>query len=347
MQEVYCESFFGIDMFVDRVTIEVKAGKGGNGRVAWRREKYIPKGGPSGGDGGRGGNILIAVDPNVEALDWFKHTRLIHAENGGDGQSGCKKGKDGQDIILRVPPGTEIRDSVTRELLYDLNQPTEPFVLCQGGKGGKGNFRFRSSTNRAPNIATDGVSGEERTIELELKLIADVGLVGFPNAGKSTLLSVLCHRQVKTAPYPFTTLVPNLGFVSFKGHERIVIADIPGIIEGAHDNRGLGLDFLRHIERTSALLYVIDAAGIDGRAPLSDYHVLRSELEKHNPELLERDACVILNKMDVEGANENAQAFVEANIPFIFISCTEKTGLDQLKAFLQKTILTQSENDPS
>lgn len=324
-------------MFVDRVTIEVRAGNGGNGRVAWRQEKYIPKGGPSGGDGGAGGNIVLAADSNIDALDWFKHTRLIQAPHGGDGQSGCKKGKNGQDILLRVPPGTQVRDGETGELLYDLNEPQAPFILCKGGKGGKGNFRFRSSTNRAPNIATDGTPGEEKKIELELKLIADVGLVGFPNAGKSTLLSVLCHRHVKIAPYPFTTLTPNLGFTSFKGGQRIVLADIPGIIEGAHDNRGLGLDFLRHIERTKVLLFVIDAAGIDGRDPLSDYKVLRAELEKYNPELLLRPACVILNKMDVEGSLETAQAFLEANVPFIPISCVENEGLPELREFLRET----------
>lgn len=323
-------------MFVDRVTIELRAGNGGNGRIAWRREKYIPKGGPSGGDGGKGASILIAPDTNVDALDWFKHTRTIQAPHGGDGQPSCKNGKNGQDIILKVPPGTEIKDAETGELLYDLNELEEPLVLCKGGKGGKGNFRFRSSTNRAPNIATDGLPGEIKKIELELKLIADVGLVGFPNAGKSTLLSVLCHRHVKIAPYPFTTLTPNLGFVSFKGGRRVVLADIPGIIEGAHDNRGLGLDFLRHIERTKVLFFVLDGAGIDGRDPLSDYKVLRSELENYNPELLERPYIVILNKMDLEGAVEQSEAFIKAKIPFIPISCTENKGLEDIRKFLRE-----------
>ena len=261
-------------MFVDRVTIEVRAGNGGSGVVAWRKEKYIPKGGPSGGDGGKGGSISFIVDPNVDALDWFKHTRIIQAPHGGQGQGGCRKGKNGQDIVLKIPPGTQIKDSQTKELLFDAKVGGEPFVLCQGGKGGKGNFRFRTSTNRAPNKATPGLAGEIKTIELELKLIADVGLVGFPNAGKSSLLSALCHRHVTVAPYPFTTLSPNLGFIQCKGGVRILLADIPGIIEGAHENRGLGLDFLRHIERTTMLLYVLDAAGVDGRDPWSDFQIL-------------------------------------------------------------------------
>lgn len=323
-------------MFVDRVNIEVKAGNGGNGVVAWRKEKYIPKGGPSGGDGGKGGSVIIRSDVNVDALDWFKHTRLLQAPHGDQGQSGCKNGKNGKDLILLVPPGTQIKDSETHELLFDTHEHSADFVLCKGGKGGKGNFRFRTSTNRAPNIATPGQEGETKKIELELKLIADVGLVGFPNAGKSTLLSVLCHRQVKTAPYPFTTLSPNLGFVSFKGDRRVLLADIPGIIEGAHQDRGLGLDFLRHIERTKALLFVLDASGIDGRDPLSDYQVLRQELHLHNPELLQRPFAILLNKIDVEEAQGNiAQFKQEVSKGVCEISCQDKNGLDEVLRFLE------------
>jgi GTP-binding protein len=323
-------------MFVDRVTIEVRAGNGGSGVVAWRREKYIPKGGPSGGDGGKGGSVTILVDSNVDALDWFKHTRIIQAPHGGQGQGGCRKGKDGQNVILKVPPGTQIKDVQTKELLFDAKEGDGLFVLCQGGKGGKGNFRFRSSTNRAPNQATPGIEGGIKNIELELKLIADVGLVGFPNAGKSSLLSVLCHRHVAIAPYPFTTLTPNLGFIHAKGGKRIVLADIPGIIEGAHENRGLGLDFLRHIERTKVLIYVLDAAGVDGRDPLSDYHVLQKELKKHKSELLARPFCIILNKIDIEGAQEHVDAFrKEIAHDYIFeVSCVEKQGLPAIFDFL-------------
>jgi len=325
-------------MFVDRVTIEVRAGNGGSGVVAWRREKYIPKGGPAGGDGGKGASVLLLVDENVDALDWFKHMRIIQAPHGGQGQGACKKGKDGQDIVLKVPPGTQVRDGETHELLFDAQKGGESFVLCQGGKGGKGNFRFRSSTNRAPNKSTPGQEGEIKQIELELKLIADVGLVGFPNAGKSSLLSQLCYRQVSIAPYPFTTLTPNLGFLHGKEGKRVLLADIPGIIEGAHENRGLGLDFLRHIERTKVLLYVLDAAGVDGRDPLSDYQVLRKELRNHNPELLVRPFCIVLNKIDVEGSVEYVQAFrKDVQGLFVFeVSCATKEGFHELREFLMK-----------
>lgn len=324
-------------MFVDRVNVEVRAGNGGNGVVAWRKEKYVPKGGPTGGDGGTGGSVYVLVDVNVDALDWFKHTRLLQAQHGGQGQSSCKKGKNGQDIFLKVPPGTQLRDGQTKELLFDAKEDKETFVLCKGGKGGKGNFRFRSSTNRAPNKATPGQPGEVKSIEMELKLLADVGLVGFPNAGKSSLLSVLCYRNVTIAPYPFTTLSPNVGFLHGKDTKRLLLADIPGIIEGAHKNRGLGLDFLRHIERTKVLMFVLDAAGIDGRDPLSDYTVLQEELKKHNPELLQRPFCIILNKIDCEGAQENILAFrkqLDSNANIFEVSCTERQGLTAVRDFL-------------
>ena len=254
-------------MFIDRVTIELAAGKGGNGVVAWRREKYIPKGGPCGGNGGKGGSIILQADTQVFSLDWFRNRRILKAENGQAGGSNNRQGKNGKDLVLKVPCGTLVKDMTTGEILHDFTADKEEFVLCRGGKGGKGNDCFKSPTNQAPNYCTEGTEGGQVKVELELKLIADVGLVGFPNAGKSTLISALADVKVKIAPYPFTTLQPNLGFIQCEDYSRIYIADIPGIIEGAHQNRGLGFEFLRHIERTRLLLFVLDASGIDGRNP--------------------------------------------------------------------------------
>lgn len=296
-------------MFVDRVTIQCSAGKGGNGVVAWRREKYIPKGGPAGGNGGKGGSIILQADPQISSLDWFRHRRLVKAENGGDGGGNCRQGRTGKDLTLKVPCGTLVKDADTGEVLCDLTQEGEQFMLCKGGRGGRGNDSFKTPTNRAPNQYTEGTFGEAKHIELELKLIADVGLVGFPNAGKSTLISTLAGLRVKVAAYPFTTLQPNLGFIELDNYQRIYIADIPGIIEGASQNRGLGLEFLRHIERTKLLIYVLDASGIDGRTPSHDFRILREEMEAYNPELLERPYLVALNKIDTEEAAEHVKQF--------------------------------------
>ncbi|WP_068470688.1 GTPase ObgE [Candidatus Protochlamydia phocaeensis] len=289
-------------MFIDRVVIEFVAGKGGNGVVAWRREKFIPKGGPSGGNGGKGGSVILEADAQIVSLDWFRHRRLIKAHNGGDGGGNCQQGRNGQDLILKVPCGTLVKDSKTGEILHDFVNDKERFILCKGGRGGRGNDSFKTPTNRAPNTCTSGTLGEVKHIELELKLIADVGLVGFPNAGKSTLISSLAGLRVKVAAYPFTTLQPNLGFIELGNYQRIYIADIPGIIEGASHNRGLGLEFLRHIERTKLLIFILDASGIDGRTPTHDFRVLREEIGAYNPELLERPYLVALNKIDAEEA---------------------------------------------
>ncbi len=321
-------------MFIDRVKVEVQAGSGGNGLVAWRREKYIPKGGPYGGDGGKGGSVIFYVDPNVYALDWFKHTRILKAPNGDQGGAACRKGRDGKDLIVNIPLGTLIKDTNSGEILFDATEAHQQFVLCRGGKGGKGNFHFRSPTNQAPSISTPGLSGEHCFIELELKLIADVGLVGFPNAGKSTLLSKLSHRtNILIGAYPFTTLAPNLGFVSFKGDTRILMADIPGIIEGAHLDRGLGLEFLRHIERTKMLVYVIDISGFDGRDPEEDFLTLQNELSSYDPELLKRKSLVVLNKLDIEGAEEKKDRFLArfSSHPIVSISCEADEGIDEVK----------------
>lgn len=321
-------------MFVDRVKIDLAAGKGGNGVIAWRREKFIPKGGPSGGNGGRGGSIILEADAQVFSLEEYRHKRILKAESGGQGASSNRQGKNGRDLILKVPCGTLVKDAVTGELLHDFTQDKEQWTICKGGRGGLGNDFFKTPTNRAPHKCTPGKDGEEASVELELKLIADVGLVGFPNAGKSTLISALAHVKVKIAPYPFTTLNPNIGFIECEDYSRIFIADIPGIIEGAHLNKGLGFEFLRHIERTKLLIYVLDASGIDGRNPTEDFEVLRRELETYNPEMIQRPFLVALNKIDQEESVENIKEFYRV-YPFdkklVFeISASEEKGLDKL-----------------
>lgn len=299
-------------MFIDRVQLHLAAGKGGNGVVAWRREKFIPKGGPCGGNGGRGGSVIIEADTQVYSLEWFRHRRTLKAENGRAGGSNLCQGRTGKDLVLKVPCGTLIKDIRTGEVLHDLTEDKQQIILCKGGRGGRGNESFKSPTHQAPNICTEGKEGEEIQVELELKLIADVGLVGFPNAGKSTLIAALAKVRVKIAPYPFTTLQPNLGYIENEDYTRTLIADIPGIIEGAHRNRGLGFEFLRHIERTRLLIFILDASGIDGRTPLDDYHVLLKEIEAYNPEMLKRPSLVVLNKADTEESLSHIEDFVKA-----------------------------------
>lgn len=296
-------------MFVDKVRLSLSAGRGGNGVVAWRRELYVPKGGPSGGDGGNGGSIYLQTDPQILSLENLRNRRLIAAQNGQPGGGALKKGKNGQDLTLKIPCGTLIKDAETGEVLFDLTEQDHREMICKGGKGGKGNNHFKSPTNQAPNICTEGTLGQSREIELELKLIADVGLIGIPNAGKSSLMSKITHLEVKIGAYPFTTLHPNLSYIQFEDLSRILIADIPGIIEGAHEDKGLGLAFLKHIERTSVLVFVIDISGIEERDPLSDFEILRSELEAYDKKLLKKPFLVALNKMDVEGAAENIDRF--------------------------------------
>lgn len=321
-------------MFVDRVTLDLSAGKGGNGVVAWRREKFIPKGGPTGGNGGKGGSLILEADSQVFSLEWFRNRRILKAENGQPGASSSRQGRNGKDLILKVPCGTLIKDPVTGEILKDLTEDKQKWVICQGGKGGRGNESFKTPTNRAPNICTEGKEGESAQVELELKLIADVGLVGFPNAGKSTLITALADVKVKIAPYPFTTLRPNLGFIQRSDYTRIFIADIPGIIEGAHHDRGLGIEFLKHIERTKLLLFVLDASGIDGRDPSFDFRVLQKELEAYNPEMLQRPYFVVLNKIDTDEAEEHCRHFhkefkLDPKIVFA-ISALRGDGVDKL-----------------
>ena len=329
-------------MFVDRVKVHCVAGKGGNGVIAWRREKYIPKGGPSGGNGGNGGSIILRGDNNASSLEWYANSRICRAQNGTQGAGGNKQGKNGEKLILKVPPGTLVKDVSTGDILFDITKDGEEVVLCQGGKGGKGNFVFRSPTNRAPNICTPGTPGEEKEVELELKLIADVGLVGFPNAGKSTLISTLANRNVEIAAYPFTTLHPNIGILRYPDHERILIADIPGIIEGAHQNRGLGLEFLRHIERTKMLIFVVDISAWEGRSPIGDFMVLQEELRNYDASLLKRPFFIALNKKDLEGAEQHiedfTQAFSKHKARIFPISAESGEGCEALKEAIRASL---------
>lgn len=329
-------------MFTDRVILDLVAGKGGNGVVAWRREKFIPKGGPCGGNGGKGASVIIRANTQIFSLEFYRNRRILKAENGGAGSSNCRQGKNGKDLILEVPCGTLVKDVRTGEILHDFTEDGQEWVVCKGGRGGRGNDSFKTPTHQAPNFCTEGTEGEMAHIELELKLIADVGLVGFPNAGKSTLITALAKVRVKIAPYPFTTLQPNLGFIEFEDYSRIFIADIPGIIEGAHLNKGLGFEFLRHIERTQLLIYVIDASGIDGRNPVDDFKTLQAELEAYNPEMLGRPFIVVLNKIDTEEAQENIPLF-KKEYPFdshtLFeISAANGDGLEILRKEIQKLV---------
>jgi GTP-binding protein len=327
-------------MFVDSATIKLTAGKGGNGVVAWRREKYVPKGGPVGGNGGNGGSILLKADRETPSLESFRNRRLIQAENGLPGGGNLCKGRNGESLTLKVPCGTLVKDIKTGATLFDFVEQGQEFLICAGGKGGKGNHCFKSPTNQAPNLCTPGTEGESIEVELELKLIADIGLIGMPNAGKSTLMKQFTHVPVKIGAYPFTTLRPNLGYLYVKGGDRILLADIPGIIENAHQNKGLGFAFLRHIERSSALLFVIDVAGWEGRVPFDDFLVLQNELRNYRPELLDKPFLVALNKIDQEGAEAHLQHFYD-NYPFpketLFpISAAHKEGLEPLIAALHE-----------
>ncbi len=283
-------------MFLDQATIQVTAGAGGDGVVAFRREAGVPHGGPSGGDGGKGGDIALRVDPNLATLLDYRYRQHYRAERGQHGQGSNKTGRSGEDLILRVPPGTVVRDADTGDLLGELLQEGDEIVAARGGRGGRGNARFATATNQAPRRADPGEEGEERRISLELKLIADVGLVGEPNAGKSTFLASVSQATPKIADYPFTTLTPNLGVVQLSGSRAFVVADIPGIIEGAHEGRGLGLQFLRHIERTRTLAFLIPADELD---PQATFARLRAEVRNYSPELAAKPYCVVFTKADL------------------------------------------------
>jgi GTP-binding protein len=285
--------------FVDEATIRVQAGKGGNGCVSFRREKYIPFGGPDGGDGGDGGSIFLEVDPNLNTLADFRFQRSYKAENGQPGMGKERTGKGGADKVIMVPPGTLVYDMDTEEQLGDLTHPGDRLKVAQGGFHGLGNTRYKSSTNRAPRQSTPGTAGEVRMLRLELKVLADVGLLGLPNAGKSTFIRAVSSAKPKVADYPFTTLVPNLGVVSVEAHRSFVVADIPGLIEGAAEGAGLGIRFLKHVARTRLLLHLVDVAPIDGTDPVESVNTIARELEKFSPDLAARDRWLVLNKLDL------------------------------------------------
>lgn len=297
--------------FADEAVIEVHSGKGGNGCIAFRREKYIPHGGPNGGDGGKGGDVIFVVKRNMRTLSKLRHHHIFKARNGSDGQGWNRFGKDGEDVVIPIPPGTTIRDAYTNELIHDFTTEAEneQFLFLEGGKGGWGNVHFKSSTNQAPRYAHAGSPGEVRTLKLELSIIADVGLVGFPNAGKSSLLTAFTNARPKIAPYPFTTKIPNLGVLRVDDDQDIIIADIPGIIEGASEGVGLGFDFLKHISRTACLLFMVDCSDTNY---LTAYDTLINELGSYSEELLDKPRIVLANKIDVEGAEQNAAEVVNA-----------------------------------
>jgi GTP-binding protein len=315
--------------FVDYVKIYLRSGAGGKGVVAWRREKFVPKGGPDGGDGGDGGSIYVKANPQLWTLLDLKYRKFVVAEDGGAGQGSKKAGKDGKDLILEVPLGTVVIDAETEEVIGEVKEKDDTLLLAKGGRGGRGNWHFRTSTNQTPDYAEPGGENHERAVVLELKVLADVGLVGFPNAGKSTLLSVMTAAKPKIADYAFTTLVPNLGIVKYREIGSFVMADIPGIIEGAHEGRGLGIQFLRHIERNSVLLFLISAESED---IFKDYKVLLGELEAYSPELMDKQRLVAITKMDLAVDFDLAKWKRKfKKVPLIPISSITGDGINTLK----------------
>jgi len=316
--------------FVDYIKIWAASGSGGKGSVHLHREKYITKGGPDGGDGGRGGHVILRGTKNMWTLFHLKFKKHFKAEHGGAGSKNRSTGKDGQDVYIEVPLGTLIRDGETQELLYEITTDKQEIILAEGGKGGRGNWHFKSSTNQTPRYAQPGIEGAEGWYQLELKLLADVGLVGFPNAGKSTLLSVITSAKPKIADYEFTTLKPNLGIVEYRDYKTFVMADIPGIIEGAAEGKGLGHRFLRHIERNSTLLFLIPADSDDIN---KEYDILLNELKKHNPELLDKDRLLAISKSDMldEELKEEIKKELPDDIPHLFISSIAQSGITELK----------------
>ncbi|SMC82711.1 GTPase ObgE [Sporomusa malonica] len=298
-------------MFIDRAKITVTAGNGGNGMSSMRREKYIPKGGPNGGDGGRGANVVLIGDANLNTLIDFRYKRLFKADSGGKGQTCNMHGRGAEDLLIKVPPGTIIKDEATGQVLGDITEVGQTIVVAKGGRGGRGNARFVNSVHRAPTFAELGEPGEERTLLLELKLLADVGLLGYPSVGKSSILSMVSAAKPEIAAYHFTTLSPVLGVVSIAEGQNFVLADIPGLIEGAHEGVGLGHDFLRHVERTKVLIHVLDVSGMEGRDPIDDFHKINNELKLYNERLFKRPQIIAANKMDLPEAQENYDRVAE------------------------------------
>ncbi len=329
-------------MFIDSAKIYVKAGNGGNGMVSFHREKYIAAGGPDGGDGGKGGDVIFLVDEGLNTLIDFRYKKQYKAEPGQDGGPSNCSGKNGENLIIKVPLGTMVKDETTGMILADLVKPDQTYIVAKGGKGGKGNQHFATPTRQVPNFAKSGDLGDERNIILEMKMIADVGLLGFPNVGKSTILSMVSAAKPKIANYHFTTLVPNLGVVQIEQGKSFVIADIPGLIEGAHEGVGLGHEFLRHVERTKLLVHVVDVSGVEGRDAVEDFDTINQELEKYNATLASRPQIVAANKMDIPGSEENFEklkAELENRGYKVFgISAATNKGLKELMYYVSDTL---------
>lgn len=321
-------------MFIDRARIFVKAGDGGNGMSSFRREKFVPKGGPSGGDGGRGADVILIVDENLNTLVDFRYKRQFKGDTGAHGQTSNMHGRGAENLYVKVPPGTVVKDEETGEIVADLTDPGQEFVVAKGGRGGRGNARFVNSVNRAPTFAEKGEPGEGRWLNLELKVLADVGLVGYPSVGKSSIISRVSAAKPEIAAYHFTTLTPVLGVVSLGEGHSFVVADIPGLIEGAHQGVGLGHDFLRHVERTKVIIHVLDVSGIEGRDPLDDYHKINAELKLYNERLAKRPQIIAANKMDLAEAQDNIERvreFMEKEGREVFaVSAATGEGLDLL-----------------
>lgn len=335
-------------MFLDRVKIRVKAGDGGNGVTAFRREKFVPRGGPSGGDGGVGGSVWIESSEGLNTLLHLRYNPEHKAERGRHGEGSNRFGKDGADTTVGVPVGTQVFDAATDELLFDFTEPGQRYLAAKGGKGGWGNAHFATATRQAPKFHYDGRPGEERELQLELKLIADVGLVGYPNAGKSTLISVISAAKPKIADYPFTTLEPNLGVVDMGDYRTLVVADIPGLIEGASDGAGLGHRFLRHVERTKLILHLVDISSLSGRDPVSDYEIINRELAKYDANLAEREQIVIATKidsLDEPERLENLKARVKKDKRrFFAISSVANRGIKELMTAVADRIFRPEED---
>lgn len=321
-------------MFIDRARIQVKAGDGGNGMSSFRREKFVPKGGPSGGDGGRGGDVVLVVDVNQNTLVDFRYKRKFTAENGGNGQTSNMHGRGAPDLLIKVPPGTIVKDEDTEKIIADLTVEGQKFIVVKGGRGGRGNARFVNSVHRAPTFAENGEPGEIRNLQLELKLLADVGLIGYPSVGKSSIISMVSSAKPEIAAYHFTTMTPVLGVVRVDEGKSFVLADIPGLIEGAHEGVGLGHDFLRHIERTKILIHVLDVSGIEGRDPIEDFEKINNELKMYNERLSTRKQIIAANKMDLSEAQKEyprvAEHITKLGLEIYPVSAATGDGLRQL-----------------
>ncbi len=326
--------------FIDEATIIVQSGDGGRGCVSFRRERFVPRGGPDGGDGGKGGSVFLKTHPSKRTLHHLQYKKEYKAANGGYGQGRQRAGRSGDDLFLEVPVGTLIFNADSGELLHDLVEPDQTVEIAHGGRGGLGNWHFKSSTNRAPRHAQPGEPGERLTLKLELKLIADVGLIGLPNAGKSTLISAISSARPKIAEYPFTTLVPNLGVVRAGDSEPFVVADIPGLIEGAHEGVGLGIRFLKHVERTRLLVHLIDVSTLVPEDPLQPFRTVNEELAKYSAALAQKPQLVVLNKLDLTGSEPLADDFCQAlpDISVLRISAATHKGLDDLKILIQRQL---------